>query len=375
VVIALWIAHAHCIEHFNCTGYLHIYSPIKRCGKSKLLECLAMLAPRAWLAINPSDAVLFRKIERDCPTLLLDEADRSFADGENGNHDLLAILNAGYTRGATVDRCGGANRDKLESFHVFCPKAFAGIGKLPDTTQDRCFPIRLERQQARASKRLRRMHAEVEMFPIRDRLTDWAQSESAKHKLSVELLPSALPGSLSDRAADVSEPLFKVAIAAGGDWYERAVKATTAIFGSEEDENKQTAQLAAIRDAFGDAERLSTSDLIDRLLEQDDLPFPNWWLKDSNKKSIGKSLAGILKPFGIKKHQMRIDGAKVKGYERADFAPVWDRYCVRINNADDNSGILEVAEVPSDPSPVLQGTYAGTSNIGEAATGTSNHPF
>ena len=171
------------------------------------------------------------------------------------------------------------------------------------------------------------------------------------------------------------EPLYKVAIAAGDDWYERAVKATTTIFGSEEDENKQTAQLAAIRDAFGDAERLSTSDLIDRLIEQDDLPFPNWWLKDSNKKSIGKSLAGILKPFSIKKHQMRIDGAKVKGYERTDFASVWDRYCVRINNADDNSSILEVAEVPSDPSPVLQGPYVGTSNIREAATGTSDHPF
>src|SRR4029453_6499352 len=134
-----------------------------------LLKCLSMLTPRAWYAITPSVAVLYRKIDMDRPPLLLDEADRSFADGENGKQDLLAILNAGYKRGATVDRCSGANRDKLESFQVFCPKAFAGIGKLPDTTADRCFPIRLERQaRQRGRKRFIESFVEPELSALRD---------------------------------------------------------------------------------------------------------------------------------------------------------------------------------------------------------------
>jgi uncharacterized protein DUF3631 len=287
-----------------------------------------MLTPRAWYAITPSVAVLYRKIDMDHPTLLLDEADRSFADGESGKQDLLAILNAGYKRGATVDRCGGANRDKLESFQVFCPKAFAGIGKLPDTTQDRCFPIRLERQKRCARRRFNEQAVESRLQPIRERFEAWAESEDIKSKVAVSILDSAFPDSLSDRAVEVCEPLYKIAIMAGGDWYERIRAATAAIFGADEDGNKPTLQLMAIREAFQKDESLSTADLIDRLLEIDDSPFPDWWLKkDAEKKAIGKSLARILKPFGVKAKRIWIDDARVRGYERVDLEPIFERYC------------------------------------------------
>jgi hypothetical protein len=334
VVVAFWVAHTHVIDHFRTTPYLQITSPVKRCGKSNLLLCLKYLASKAWYAVNPSVAVLYRKIQRDGPTLLLDEADRSFEGGENGRQDFLAILNSGYKRGATVDRCSGTNRDKLESFAVFCPKAFAGIGELPDTTQDRCLPIRLERQVRGGRRRFLEDHVERELTPIRDRLAEWAKTEDAKNKLSITILDSAFPESLSDRAVEVCEPLFKIASAAGGDKYKRIREATAAIFGVEEDENMATSQLTAIRDAFQNDERLSTSELVDRLLDLDDSPFPNWWLKkETDKKSIGKSLARILKPFGVRAKKFRIDGEQVLGYERADLEPVWRRYCPPTSNA------------------------------------------
>ncbi len=346
VVVAFWVTHTHVIDHLRTTPYLQITSPVKRCGKSNLLLCLKYLASKAWHAVNPSVAVLYRKIERDCPTLLLDEADRSFEGGENGRQDLLAILNSGYKRGATVDRCGGANRDSLQSFAVFCPKAFAGIGELPDTTQDRCLPIRLERQVRGRRRRFLEDHVERELTPIRDRLAEWAKSEDAKNKLSTTILDSAFPESLSDRVVEVCEPLFKIAIAAGGGWYKRIRDATAAIFGAEEDENAATLQLTAIRDAFENDERLSTSELIDRLLDRDDPPFPNWWLKkDTDKKTIGKSLARILKPFGVKAKKFRIDGEQVRGYERANLGPVWERYCTPTNIALAQSGDLDVLDV------------------------------
>ena len=319
IVVALWVAHTHLIDHLRTTPYLQITSPVKRCGKSNLLICLKYLTSNPWHAVNPSVAVLYRKIERDCPTLLLDEADRSFEGGENGRGDLLGILNSGYKRGATVDRCGGANRDKLESFAVFCPKAFAGIGELPDTTQDRCLPIRLERQVRGRRRRFLEDHVEREMTPIRDQLAEWAETEDAKNKLSVTILDHAFPESLSDRAVEVCDSLFKIAIAAGDEWYERIREATAVVFGAELDENQTTLQLAAIRDAFQQDDRLSTSDLIDRLLEQDDLPFPNWWWKETDKKAIGKSLARMLKPFCVKAKKFRIEGEQVRGYERADL--------------------------------------------------------
>ena len=52
-----------------------VLSPEKRSGKTRALEVLELLTPRAWRIVQPSTAVLFRKIEKDHPTLLLDEAD------------------------------------------------------------------------------------------------------------------------------------------------------------------------------------------------------------------------------------------------------------------------------------------------------------
>jgi hypothetical protein len=351
VVVALWVAHTHAIEQFDTTPYLHISSPVKRCGKSNLLSCLKYLAAKAWHVVTPSVPVLYRKIQRDCPTLLLDEADRSFDGGEKGKQDLLAVLNSGYKRGATVDRCGGANRDKLESFAVFCPKAFAGIGGLPDTTQDRCLPIRLERQVRGRCRRFLEAHVERQMTPIRDGFAEWAKTEDAINKLSVTILDHAFPKSLSDRAVEVCDPLFKIAIAAGSGWYKRIREATAAIFGAEEDENQTTSQLAAIRDAFQNDERVSTSELIDRLLQEDESPFPNWWLREDNKKAVGKSLARILRPFGVKAKKFRIDGEQVRGYERAELQRVWDRYCTPTNNAHANCSDLDVLDVSPSVNP------------------------
>ena len=83
-----------------------------------------------------TEAVLYRKIEQDAPTLLLDEIDAIFtAKGDENKEALRALLNAGFERRATVPRCVGPNHT-LREFQVFCPKALAGIGKLPDTVVD-----------------------------------------------------------------------------------------------------------------------------------------------------------------------------------------------------------------------------------------------
>lgn len=369
IVVALWIVHTHVINYLNTTPYLHIASPVKRCGKSNLLKCLNCLACKPWYLANLSVAVLYRKIERDCPTLLLDEAERSFEDGESGRQDFLAILNCGYKRGATVYRCGGPNRDRLDSFAVFCPKAFAGIGELPDTTQDRCVPIRLERQVHGRRRRFLEDHVEREMTPIRDRLAEWAKTEDAKNKLRITLLDSAFPESLTDRAVEVCEPLFKIAMAAGGDWYERIRDAAIFIFGAEGDQNQATSQLAAIRNAFEEDDHLSTSDLIDRLLCQDDSPFPNWWLKENNKRAIGKSLAKILKPFGVKAKKFRVDGEQVRGYERVDLDPVFERYCSPIEVVKPESPDLDVLDVSPSVTPDDQQVKSGHLASAETRTG------
>jgi hypothetical protein len=64
VVVALWIAHTWTIEAFDYTPYLQITAPEKQCGKSRVLDCLEPLTPKAWRAISPSEAVLYHKNRR-----------------------------------------------------------------------------------------------------------------------------------------------------------------------------------------------------------------------------------------------------------------------------------------------------------------------
>src|SRR5438094_829259 len=80
VAAVLWVAHTHAVDAFDVTPYLAVTSPEKRSGKTRLLEVAELLVSRPWRVVRPTEAVLFRKIEKDCPTLLLDEVDAIFRD-------------------------------------------------------------------------------------------------------------------------------------------------------------------------------------------------------------------------------------------------------------------------------------------------------
>ena len=87
--------------------------------------------------------------------------DTVFGKG-NENEELRAILNAGFERGSKVRRCVGPNHD-LKDFAVFCPKALAGIGRLPDTVSDRCIPIHLiAKKKSDKIQRFRKREVNVE---------------------------------------------------------------------------------------------------------------------------------------------------------------------------------------------------------------------
>ena len=320
IVCGLWAAHTHCFQCFPYTPYLNITSPAKQCGKSNLLICQSKLCARPWYSISPSVAVVFRKIERDMPTLLLDESDRYLKDAEENKQELLSILNAGYKRGATVDRCGGANKTDLESFHVFCPKAFAGIGDLPDTTADRCLSIGMQRQKA-GSKRFYEDEVEADLLPIRDGLEKWAAMPGLGDKLNFKIPKTDFPDSLSDRAREVCEPLYRIAKLAGEDWFNRIKNATAVICGGQEDQDQSALVVGIVRDVYGGQDEISAHDLIDGIIKLEHPSCPDWWFKkDVDRASVGRSLAKILRKFDrkIKTHPMR---ARSSGNTPSTTAP------------------------------------------------------
>jgi hypothetical protein len=326
-VIALWIAHTWFVDAFEFTPYLHIFSPTRSCGKSHLLECIAKLVRNVLSTVSLTVAALFRTIERDQPTLLIDEVDNIFTKG-NENEELRAILNAGFERGSKVRRCVGPNFD-LKDFAVFCPKALAGIGRLPDTVSDRCIPIHLIAKK-KSDKVQRFRKREVNVKDLAAALEAYSQKPEI-----VEALRNgrAEVPEISDRQNDIAEGLIVIADLAGGDWPSKARKSLIELFSAKEEENVGVQLLVSCRDALGDdQDRITTKDLLEKLIEeQTGTPWAQWWeneLRNGNVRGPAARIARLLRPFGIKAEVIKLpDNSTARGYLRKDFEDAWNRYC------------------------------------------------
>ena len=360
VAVALWVLLTYVYDGFDTCPYLDVSSPTKQAGKSRLFDVLALLCARAWVAVSVTEAVLFRKIASDQPTLLLDEMDATFGKDQTLIQGIRGVLDAGYRRGATVPRCVGPNNE-LVDFACFGPKAFAGIGeKLPDTVADRCVPIRLRRRAPSEPKpeRFRQKIARAELAPLAAELRAWGKAHG---KELAEAEPT-LPDVLSDRQQDCWEPLLAIAGHAEGDWGAMARRAAVELHGGVEDDGDLGVTLLFhVRDAFHEVStdgRLSTEALLHHLVGRgDESPWARWWADDvDNRRTKGPAsrLARLLKPYGIEPTQVRIEGEKTRGYLREAFEDAWERYaslCPVFGPGNDGTTVPPTSEGTSGSEP------------------------
>jgi hypothetical protein len=324
IAVALWIVHTHALDAAEQSPLLAITSAEKQSGKTRLLDVLELLVAKPWRVITPSEAVVFRKIDVDTPTLLLDEVDAIFGPKANANFEgLRALLNAGNRPGTLVPRCVGPSQE-LKSFKVFCPKALAGIRDLPDTVADRAIPIRLKRRApGEPVQRFRRRDADDAGHPLYESVRSWAEYHTPE---LTEKRP-ALPDELSDRAQDAWEPLFAIADEIGGEWPDRARSSAVALSGVEtqDDESAGVRLLGDVRAIFatrGD-DRISSATLAAELHELEESPWSEWYGKPITQHGIAK----LLKHFEIRPRTVRFDDeTTAKGYRLDQFEDAFSRY-------------------------------------------------
>jgi hypothetical protein len=142
LAVALWTIHTYVLAAAETTPRLAVTSPAKRCGKTTLFKVLSYLVYHPEPVSNISPASIFRSIEAEKPTLLIDEGDSFLRD----NRELKNVLNSGHTREtAYVKRCVG-NDYKPRRFPTWAAVAIALIGRLPETLEDRSIEIRMRRK-------------------------------------------------------------------------------------------------------------------------------------------------------------------------------------------------------------------------------------
>lgn len=325
VAIALWIIHTHCLDAAEFTPRLAIVSPTKRCGKTTLVKVLQNLVRRPLSAANISGAALFRVVEQEHPTLLIDEAD-TFLDGKE---ELRGVLNTGHDReGGKIIRCKSAEHDhEVTTFNAWGAVAIAQIAKLPATLADRSITIELKRKTVGESVgRFRRSEAR-QLKDVQRRCARWAQDNVSK----LTLVPPVDVPALDARAADNWEPLFAIAEIAGVEWAARAIAAaeqlSTQARATERENDPGERLLNDIRGLCLEGrvpERVALKELSRMLVQIEDAP---WARIDSGRPLDSALLAKRLRTFDIVAKPLRLGPSAVsRGYARASFEEAFSRY-------------------------------------------------
>jgi hypothetical protein len=216
LLLAVWTLGTYCHRIFRVFPYLALRSPDKRCGKSRVLDLLSLLAfnasPRV---VHPTESQIFRGPSRNGGTLLLDEVEALGKADKDNYAGLLSVLNSGFERGGSVSRMAKDARGNFQeiSFETFCPRAIAGINKTADTLEDRSIMITMQRKLAREqTERFSPLRLEEEAQVLRDRCYIWALTHAqdlAGVYDQADKMFSTLD-SLDDRARDLWEPLVSM---------------------------------------------------------------------------------------------------------------------------------------------------------------------
>jgi hypothetical protein len=328
VALTLWIAHTFVFNRFSVTPRLVLRSPVRGCGKTTGLNVINALALKTKKVDHITAAVTFRLIDRDRPTLLLDEVDN--LDLRN-NPTLRSVINSGHDTDGRIMRF---LEGEIVEFSVFAPLALAFIGNgLPLPTLHRSIVINMERNPA---AKLMRFDPKTNQEQRQD--CDTVYRETFLWAQQCKLNPNPpLPEQLRNRVADNWRPLIAIADACGPFWAKAAREAAVAL-SKHQDEDSAVLLLSDIRDIFDGhptTDRLTSKLIVDELNDLPDAPWVEWRgpRDDQTPRRLSQGqLARILAIFSIRPRTIwpprrGTNDRSAKGYFRHQFEAAWASYC------------------------------------------------
>lgn len=371
-VVVLWAAHTWAAERFYVTPRLVLDSAEPGSGKTRVLEVLVLLCRMPKLTISTTTAALYRRIAAaEVPiTVLMDEVDALFGPRPTPQaEDLRALLNAGYKRGATVDRCVGDGKSiRVEEFPVFAPCALAGLaGRMPSTITTRSVVVHMRRRApGEHVQPFRERDAAALAEPARAALAGWVDLVAT----DLEQARPEMPARVVDRPAEVWEALLAVADAAGGDWPDRA-RSACRYFVLDTDDDAVSFGVRLLRDVrlvFDGADRMPSADLVAALVKLDEAPYADLYGKPIDQRRVATELGR----YGVKAKPVRMtDGRTPRGYLTAGpdgLLDAWQRYLPdAATGATDATGqVNPVADV--DPVALASATDTASATADSAVT-------
>ena len=310
----LWTTMAWAQEGATHSPILAAISVEPDSGKSTLLGVLRFLVPKPFVSVEPTGPSVYRTVDREHPTLIIDEADDLFYR----KSDLRAIVNAGWSRGTKIPRQG-------RWYDPFCPKILGILGKtkLPRTIASRSIILRMWPKTPKEKAEDFAYADDPAFSTIRRKLARWAADNVSVIK---ELKPPQPPGFNNRLSANWKLPL-QIAQHAGGGWPEQARRASIYLSRTPYEPSMGVQLLAALRAMFAKNRTQITSEQV----VQELLADPNsQWHEYRGRGPITKNqVAALLKDFEIRPvvvHPTKRADVSRHGYWAAQFEDAFARF-------------------------------------------------
>jgi 5S rRNA maturation endonuclease (ribonuclease M5) len=142
-VLAIWSYGTYYYELFRQYPYLLINGS-KGTGKTLLGSTLKYICFNARHFVGLTGPSLFRTINIEGGTLILDELEFLTDSKKAFESDLGMFLKAGYSEGAKVRRLNADKNFMPEDFDVDCPKVLLNISGIEQVISDRCISVNTE---------------------------------------------------------------------------------------------------------------------------------------------------------------------------------------------------------------------------------------
>jgi hypothetical protein len=231
--VVLWVLmdwiHNEIAAH---SPILDLLSVDEGSGKTELEGVLSLLTQRSLHGSEFNGPNIYRTVDRDQPTLIMDEMDDAF----QRRSDMKHIVNTSWTRSsAKIPRQVRINGElQTHWFNTFCPKIIGHVHvpekPLPRTIASRGICIRM--WPKRPDEHVKEfMHLDDNEFAtLRRKLLRFANDQA---KAIAEIKPT-FPADFNNRVRANWKLLLAIAELAGGDWPERTHKAAEYIAGKTE---------------------------------------------------------------------------------------------------------------------------------------------
>lgn len=319
LAISLWAMMTWVHDIATYSTILAATSPEPDSGKTTMLGTVGFLVPRPIRTSETTGPNIFRLVDANKPTFILDEADTIF----KRKPDVTSIFNDSWTIGSKISRQMKINgRWVTVYFSVFCPKAIGVLGaNVPRAMTSRCITIKTLPKRPEDTQRFD--HVDDETFAeLRRKLLRWATDNAATLK---DAKPS-FPAGFNNRLQMNWRLLLSIAELAGGDWPQRTQEAAERVSRLTYKPSLGRQLLAALQRIFAGHTELTSERIVARLRAN---PADLWCEYNRGGAITQRQVAHLLEQYDIASvvlHPTRRSNFSRHGYRLAQFVDAFARY-------------------------------------------------